>query len=63
MTRHLADHRAPSAGGRTQRFVQIERREAAAGPHPAVRAALARRPAAGTRRLAEFLRIARGRTV
>lgn len=60
MTRHLTDHRAPSAGGRVQRFVAIARAQG-----DGLWRSVAQRPvvSAGNRRLVEFLRIARGRTV
>lgn len=60
MTRHAADKRAPSDGGRTRAFLLIAR-----GPGDRLWQALWRSPrpaAAGTRRVAEFLRIDRGRT-
>ncbi|MEI4471342.1 hypothetical protein [Frigidibacter sp. MR17.24] len=65
MSRHLADKRRPSDGGRTRRFADSERRAGAEGDHPAVKAKL-REPkllAGGSRRLKEFLRIERGQTV
>ena len=60
MARHLADHRASSTGGRVRRFVAIDRSQG-----DGLWRSLAQRPvaAAGNRRLVEFLRIARGRSV
>jgi hypothetical protein len=61
MTKHVADRRAPSDGGRIVAFAGIARRTGEEGSHPASQA-LARRPrkADGAKRLAQFLRIARG---
>ncbi len=56
MARHPADHRAAPQGARLRHFLRLARQGDGAWQ------ALARRPAPqGTRRLAEFLRIARGR--
>ncbi|WP_149141926.1 hypothetical protein [Gemmobacter caeruleus] len=60
MTKHMADKRKPSDGGRVKRFMQIAREGSR------VWEALWRKPAAvpvGNRRAAEFLRIDRGRQV
>ncbi|MEI4488104.1 hypothetical protein V8J36_18075 [Frigidibacter sp. MR17.14] len=65
MSRHLVDKRSPSDGGRMKHFVAAERRSGPEGSHPAVMTKL-REPklvAGGTRRMKEFLRIARGHTV
>ena len=61
MTRHLADKRAPSDGGRTRAFLDIARKSGD-GPHPAIKALMKRAQATGeARRMQEFLRIDRGR--
>jgi hypothetical protein len=61
MTRHIADSRTPSAGARARRFLEVERKQGDAGSHPASQA-LTRRPKDldDTRRVQEFVRIARG---
>jgi hypothetical protein len=56
MTKHLADHRTPSQGGRVKAFMQLARKtregwHRVEGKPPT------------NRRLVEFLRIARGRMV
>jgi hypothetical protein len=59
MTRHLADHRTPSEGGRVKQFLRIARAEASG-----LWMRLARRPrmmGTGNRRLVEYARIERGR--
>jgi hypothetical protein len=53
MTRHIADHRSPSQGGRVRHFLRIAR-AGRGGWHRA-------ETPAGNRRLVEFCRIARGR--
>lgn len=61
MTRHLTDHRAPTEGGRVKHFMRIARVEASV-----LWMRLAKRPrltGAGNRRLVEYARIARGRSV
>jgi len=60
MTRHLADHPGTGQGGQLTRYLAIAR-QTADTRWPS----LFRRPTppAGNRRLIEFLRIARGRTV
>jgi hypothetical protein len=59
MTRHLADKRAPSDGGRIRAFLRIARGE---GDRPWQALWRSPRPApAAARRTAEFLRIDRGR--
>ncbi|MFN3936818.1 MAG: hypothetical protein ACK4KW_04490 [Gemmobacter sp.] len=62
MTRHVADKRAPSDGGRVRAFVDVARKSGAEETHPAVQT-LAKRsvPREEGRRFLEFLRIARGR--
>jgi hypothetical protein len=60
MTRHLADHRTASEGGRVRHFLRIARAEASV-----LWMHLARRPrltGTGNRRLVEYARIARGRS-
>lgn len=60
MTRHIADHRAPSKGARTRQFLQIERQELSR-----LWQGLFRRPVPApvtNRRNAEFCRIDRGRS-
>jgi len=62
MSKHLADHREPSNGGRVENFMRIARGGAAG----AVWRGLWQRPVAhevGNRRVVEYLRIARGRSV
>ena len=54
MTKHLADKRKISTGGRTRAFMQIARAARETFHRP--------REAAGPNRLLQFLRIARGRT-
>ena len=53
MTRHLADHRKPTAGGRVKHFLRLAR-----SPRETWHTS---RPVAGPARLRQFLRIARGR--
>ena len=55
MSRHLADHRTQTTGGRLKHFLRLARtpRETWARP----------RGKAGNSRLIQFLRIERGRTV
>jgi hypothetical protein len=62
MTRHLTDHRTPSHGGRVKRFVAIDKAQGDGLWHKLSRRA---EPATGNgnRRLVEFLRILRGRSV
>lgn len=55
MSKHLADHRAATTGGRVKHFLRLAR----AGRETWH----ASRKAAGPSRLVQFLRIARGRTV
>ena len=60
MTRHLADHRAPSKGARAKEFLRIERADLGR-----LWQNLFRRPVpapATNRRAAEFCRIDRGRS-
>ena len=60
MTRHLADHRTNSDGGRVRHFLRIARAEASTLWHK-----LARRPRLtdqGNRRMVEYARIERGRS-
>jgi hypothetical protein len=54
MTRHIADHRSPSLGGRMRHFLRIER--------SASRTWHRSEAPVGNRRLVEFCRIARGLT-
>ncbi|MCB5408837.1 hypothetical protein [Pseudogemmobacter faecipullorum] len=54
MTKHLADKRKPTTGGRTRAFMQIARSARETFHKP--------RESAGPSRLLQFLRIARGRT-
>lgn len=55
MTKHLADHRHTNHGGRVRAFFKLARQK---------RETFHRTETSGsTRRLVEFLRIARGRTV
>jgi len=63
MSKHLADHRTASDGGRARNFVTLEKQRGAEGRHPAT-VALITRPVerSDTRRVQEFLRIERGDT-
>ena len=54
MTKHIADKRAPSTGTRVKQFLRLSRM-----PRDTWHQS---RPAAGSSRLVQFLRIARGRT-
>lgn len=54
MTRHLADHRSPSQGGRLRHFLRIAREGRGPWHRPET--------PASNRRVIEFCRIARGRT-
>ena len=62
MSRHIADKRTPSDGGRVRHFTEIERRAGEEGSHPSTEA-VHRRPSdppQDNRRAAEFVRIERG---
>jgi hypothetical protein len=62
MTKHLADRRTPTDGGRLVAFAMIARRSDTEGGHPAAQALVRRARGGGAaQRLAQFLRIARGR--
>ncbi len=63
MSRHIIDHRTAPEAARKRNFWALEWRNGSDGPHPAVRA-LHERPAErdSARKVAEFLRIDRGRT-
>ncbi|MFN3973517.1 MAG: hypothetical protein ACK4GO_18530 [Gemmobacter sp.] len=66
MTRHLADKRGPSEGGRLVNFLRISRGAGEGAPGDGVWRALwkaPRRAPAEGRRVVEYLRIARGRSV
>ncbi|WP_164517263.1 hypothetical protein [Tabrizicola piscis] len=54
MTKHLADHRTASGGGKLRHFLQLSKTPRETWHRP--------RSAAGKARLVQFLRIARGRT-
>jgi hypothetical protein len=58
MSKHLADHRNVSNGGRVRNFLRLDRTAQVQNP----RAWHRHRDAAGPLRLVHFLRIARGRT-
>ncbi|MCV2867334.1 hypothetical protein OEW28_01665 [Defluviimonas sp. WL0002] len=60
MSRHLADHREASEGGRLKNYVEVERTHGE-GRHPASKA-VHERPATrdDAKKLREFLRIERG---
>ena len=61
MSRHVADRRAPSKGGRTEHFAEVERSHGAEGSHPAAKAVHERAQTRSTgARLKEFTRIERG---
>ena len=55
MSKHLADHQRPTAGGRVKHFLRLARATRETWLRP--------RGAAGSSRLVQFLRIARGRSV
>lgn len=62
MSRHLADHRAPTKGARARNFWKLEREQGEEGTHPAS-VALSQRPEnreSDDTRVREFLRIDRG---
>ena len=61
MSKHLADHRAASEGGRAKHFTALDKQRGPEGSHPATRQ-LSARPVARSdgRRMQEFLRIERG---
>lgn len=63
MSRHIADHRNQSDGGRLRAFYQIEKEGGQDAVHPTSRD-LHKRPLArlGTRRVENYLRIERGIT-
>jgi hypothetical protein len=54
MTRHLADHRKPTSGGRVKHFLRLARTPRETWHRS--------RAGAGAARLRQFLRIARGRS-
>jgi hypothetical protein len=54
MSRHLADHRSRTTGGRVKHFLRLARTPRETWQRP--------RGATGGTRLIQFLRIARGRT-
>ena len=54
MSRHLADHRKATTGGRMKHFLRLSRAPRETWHRP--------RAGAGKARLTQFLRIARGRT-
>ncbi len=63
MSRHLADHRSQSDGGRLKHFYRIEKAEGGDSNHDAGRMLHKRHLArAGARRLEHYLRIERGIT-
>jgi hypothetical protein len=55
MSRHLADHRSRTTGGRLKHFLRLARTPRETWQRP--------RGKSGSTRLIQFLRIARGRTV
>ncbi len=61
MSRHLADHRAQSDGGRLKAYLDIERTGGDESVHPVFRH-LHKRPATrdGTTRMEQYVRIERG---
>jgi hypothetical protein len=61
MSKHLADHRTASDGGRVKHFLNLEKQNGEEGSHPATRQ-VASRPVerSDARRMEEFLRIERG---
>lgn len=64
MSRHLADHRMSAAVSRLRPFLSVERRSGEEGSHPTSRELAKRsKDALSARRVKEFMRIERGRTV
>jgi len=59
MSRHLADHRQATTGGRVRHFLRLARTPRVTWHRPRYRPW----SGAGLSRLKQFLRIARGRTV
>ena len=58
MSKHIADHRVPSDGGRARNFVAVERKSGAEGSHPASREVTRRaKDRNDARRMQEYLRI------
>jgi hypothetical protein len=63
MTRHVTDHRHTASDDRLKRFVEIEKRTAEEGSHPAVRDLHARPATRGVAsKSKEYARIERGIT-
>ena len=61
MSRHLADRREPSDGGRTKHYAEVERSHGGAGSHPATKAVHERaQTRSDAARLRAFTRIERG---
>ena len=61
MSRHVADRRAPSDGGRARHFAEVERSQGDEGSHPAAKAAHERpQTRSDGTRLKEYTRIERG---
>ncbi len=58
MTKHLADHRTASEGGRLQNFLRLERSQSAAAPRALHQRAQSRSDE--NSRLQHYLRIERG---
>lgn len=62
MSRHTADRRMSSEGGRAKHFAEVERMQGDAGSHPAAKSLHARAKTRGDgARLKAFTRIDRGR--
>lgn len=63
MSRHLADHRAQTDGGRVKHFCRIEKSGGGDGNHEVVRTLHKRAPVRGASgRVGHFIRIERGLT-
>ena len=63
MSRHAADRKAKSDGGRLKHFVEVEKTHGEEGSHPATKA-VHERPVKrdDAARVRQFIRIERGRT-
>lgn len=63
MSKHVADRRKTSDGGRLKNYVEVEKTHGEEGSHPAVKA-LHERPAERNKssKMREYTRIERGRT-
>ncbi|MGB3177992.1 MAG: hypothetical protein WBH14_02795 [Albidovulum sp.] len=63
MSRHITDRSTSPESGRLKHFLDVERRQGAAGSHPAAKTVHARSlPRKTTARIRAFMRIERGQT-